>query len=154
MGNLRPLPCRPVVSGLRQLETHTLFVYGTLRPQSGHPMARRLAGESAVIGPGTIAAKLYRLGYYPGAVLSGKPGDIVHGDVVRLLRPGRSLAWLDEYEGCGNRTPEPQAYRRVIVPVRLRSGCRLDAWAYEYLYPVHPARRIPGGRFLRNDTCL
>lgn len=129
------------------METDALFIYGTLRPQTGHPMARRLAGESAFIGPGTIAARLYRLGYFPGAVPSVAPGDIVHGDVVRLLRPGSSLAWLDDYEGCGNRHPEPQAYRRVIVPVRLRSGDRLDAWAYVSISrppcQTHPGRPFP-----------
>lgn len=130
--------------------TDALFIYGTLRPGTGHPLARRLAAESAYLGPATMAGKLYRLSYYPGAIASGRPGDIVHGDVVRLLNPGRSLAWLDEYEGCGIGQPEPQAYQRVIVPVKVRSRERLDAWVYVYRYPVHPARHIPDGRFPRN----
>ncbi len=130
--------------------TEALFVYGTLMPASGRHMARRLASESRYIGPGSIAGKLYHLGSYPGAVLSQRPRDIIHGDVIKLLRPRWSLAWLDDYEGCGRDQPEPHAYRRVIVPVQLRSGASLDAWVYVYNGPVRSARHIPNGRFPRN----
>ncbi|WP_170937283.1 MULTISPECIES: gamma-glutamylcyclotransferase family protein [Rhodomicrobium] len=132
------------------LRTDALFIYGTLRPGSGHGMARRLAAESAYLGPAAMPGRLYRIGAYPGAVPTEKPGEIVHGDAVRLLNPGRTFAWLDEYEGCGVKQPEPQAYQRVIVPVRLHSREALQAWVYFYHHPVHPARRIPDGRFLRN----
>jgi gamma-glutamylcyclotransferase (GGCT)/AIG2-like uncharacterized protein YtfP len=128
----------------------TLFVYGTLMPASGHPMAARLKAQSRYLGPGRIAAKLYNLGSYPGAVPSDEARDSVHGDVVKLLRPAATLAWLDEYEGCGAGAPEPHAYQRVIAPVVLSTGESLNAWVYFYKMPVHRARQVPYGRFLGN----
>lgn len=128
----------------------TLFVYGTLMRASGHPMAMRLESQSLYLGAGCIAARLYNLGSYPGAVPSDKTRDSVHGDMVKLLRPASTLAWLDKYEGCCADTAEPQAYERVIAPVVLRTGETRDAWVYFYKKPVHRARRVPHGRFLRS----
>jgi gamma-glutamylcyclotransferase (GGCT)/AIG2-like uncharacterized protein YtfP len=128
----------------------TLFVYGTLMRASGHPMAVRLGSQSLYLGSGRISARLYNLGSYPGAVPSDKIRDSVHGDMVKLLRPASTLAWLDKYEGCCADTAEPQAYERVIAPVVLRTGETRDAWVYFYNGPVHRARRVPHGRFLRS----
>jgi gamma-glutamylcyclotransferase (GGCT)/AIG2-like uncharacterized protein YtfP len=134
---------------MRDTSIATLFVYGTLMRAYRHPMAVRLSGQSRYLGPGCISAKLYNLGSYPGAVPSDKPQDSVHGDVVELLRPASTLAWLDTYEGCGAGAPEPRAYERVIAPVIFDTGERRDAWVYFYKMPVGDARRLPHGRFLR-----
>ncbi len=128
----------------------TLFVYGTLMRASGHPMAARLESQSLYLGPGSISARLYKLGSYPGAVQSDKARDIVRGDVVKLLRPASTLAWLDKYEGCDAGAPEPRAYERVIAPVILSAGERRNAWVYFYTLPVHRARHVPHGRFRRS----
>src|SRR5665648_864975 len=128
----------------------TLFVYGTLMRASGHPMAARLESQSLYLGRGCIAARLYNLGSFPGAVRSAKARDSVHGDVVKLLRPASTLAWLDKYEGCGAGAPEPQAYERVIAPVVLSAGEARDAWVYFYRLPVHRARHVPHGHFLKS----
>ena len=135
---------------MRAPDIAALFVYGTLMRASGHPMAVRLQSQSLYLGPGCICAKLYKLGSYPGAVPSDKARDSVHGDVVKLLRPAATFAWLDKYEGCGAGAPEPHAYARVIAPVVLRTGERRDAWVYFYDMPVHRAWRVPHGRFLRS----
>ena len=132
---------------MRATAVITLFVYGTLMRASGHSMAARLESQSLYLGPGCISAKLYNLGSYPGAVQSDKARDSVHGDVVKLLRPASTLAWLDKYEGCGAGAPEPQAYERVMAPVVLSAGERRDAWVYFYRLPVHRARHVPHGRF-------
>jgi gamma-glutamylcyclotransferase (GGCT)/AIG2-like uncharacterized protein YtfP len=129
-------------------DIRALFVYGTLMRASGHPMAMRLGSQSLYLGPGRIAARLYNLGSYPGAVPSDKARDSVHGDVVKLLRPAATLAWLDKYEGCGAEAPEPQAYERVTAPVVLRAGESLNAWVYFYKMPVHRARHISHGCYL------
>jgi gamma-glutamylcyclotransferase (GGCT)/AIG2-like uncharacterized protein YtfP len=134
---------------MRDTGVTALFVYGTLMRACGHPMAARLNRQSLYLGPGTISARLYNLGHYPGAVSSDKPQDSVHGNVVKLLWPAATLAWLDRYEGCGAGAPEPQAYERVIAPVVLGAGERRDAWVYFYKMPVRAARRVPHGRFLR-----
>jgi gamma-glutamylcyclotransferase (GGCT)/AIG2-like uncharacterized protein YtfP len=132
---------------MREAGIANMFIYGTLMRASGHPMAARLHCQSLYLGPGRVSARLYRLGSYPGAVPSDKASDSVHGEVVKLLRPVWTLAWLDEYEGCGAGAAEPQAYERVIAPVVLSDGEKRDAWVYFYRMPVRRARRIPHGRF-------
>ena len=124
-----------------------LFVYGTLMATTGHPMGLRLAAESAIVGPGTVPGRLFDLGSYPGAILSGGAGGRVHGMVVRLIHPARSLPWLDAYEGAGEEDPEPRAYMRVLTAVQLTSGRRIDAWVYDYRGPLDGARRHWSGRY-------
>lgn len=124
-----------------------LFVYGTLMQAGGHPMAQRLASQSTVIGPGTVPGRLYDLGRYPGAVLDDAGGRRVHGVALRLHHPERTLAWLDAYEGAGERHPEPHAYARVVIAVQLTRGRQIDAWIYDYRGPVTFARRLADGRY-------
>jgi gamma-glutamylcyclotransferase (GGCT)/AIG2-like uncharacterized protein YtfP len=68
---------------------------------------------------------------------------------MRLHNPQATLSWLDAYEGCAPGQSEPHAYQRVIVPVTLNSGDKLDAWVYFYKLPVHSARHLPSGRFVQ-----
>lgn len=124
-----------------------LFVYGTLMPASGHPMALRLAAQSTVIGLGTVAGRLYDLGRYPGVVLETAPGERVHGVALALHRPQHTLAWLDAYEGAGETDPEPQGYARVITAVQLTKGQKVAAWIYDYRGPLAFARRLASGRY-------
>ena len=67
--------------------------------------------------------------------------------MVRLSQPERSLTWLDAYEGCGESDTEPHAYQRVLAPVRLVTGGRLEAWMYYYRGALGTARLIRGGRY-------
>jgi gamma-glutamylcyclotransferase (GGCT)/AIG2-like uncharacterized protein YtfP len=127
--------------------TDRLFVYGTLMPATGHPMAARLADESRIIGPGSVPGRLYDFGAWPGAVPSAAMAERVHGTLLRLTDPARSLPWLDAYEGASETDPEPRAFERVIVPVRLMSGRQVDGWIYYYRGRTSPARLIPGGRY-------
>ena len=64
--------------------TNYLFVYGTLRRRSRHPMARRLAELAQFVGPAKIAGRLYDLGRYPGLQEVQSPDDWVQGDVYDL----------------------------------------------------------------------
>jgi gamma-glutamylcyclotransferase (GGCT)/AIG2-like uncharacterized protein YtfP len=137
------------MAGITSNAKNALFVYGTLMPGSRHPMARRLETQSAYLGPGWIGGKLHSLGWYPAAIPSSAPGSRVYGEVVRLHNPQATLSWLDAYEGCAPGQSEPHAYQRVIVPVTLNSGDKLDAWVYFYKLPVHSARHLPSGRFVQ-----
>jgi gamma-glutamylcyclotransferase (GGCT)/AIG2-like uncharacterized protein YtfP len=130
-----------------------LFVYGTLMKGSGNPMAMRLHAESAYMGLARTSGRLYRLGYYPGLVRAERKAECVFGEVVKLRNPSRSLHWLDAYEGCGPDDPEPRMYERVMVPVTLRSGEIFTAWTYLYTGHAGRARRLPGGRFVKNRPC-
>jgi gamma-glutamylcyclotransferase (GGCT)/AIG2-like uncharacterized protein YtfP len=135
-------------------DTDCLFVYGTLMIASMHPMAARLAGESRVVGPATVAGRLYDFGAYPGAVTSDNLDERVHGLVVRLTYPKRTLPWLDGYEGASTDDFEPRAYRRVVVPVRLLSGRRIDAWMYCYRGDLSRARRLPSGHYRASKSLV
>jgi gamma-glutamylcyclotransferase (GGCT)/AIG2-like uncharacterized protein YtfP len=127
--------------------TDCLFVYGTLMPGSRHPMAGRLGGESRIVGPGSVPGRLYDLGAYPGAVAVAAPAERVHGVVLRLANPARSLRWLDAYEGAGEDDREPGAYERVIVRVRLTVGRQVDAWIYYFRGALGRAKYLRGGRY-------
>jgi len=111
-----------------------LFVYGTLRRASPHPLARRLASEADFVGPGRTRGRLYKLGWYPGMILSADPGDWVIGDVYRLHDPDALLPILDEYEG--------EDFARVAATVSLADGAEIQAWVYVYLGQPDETNRI------------
>lgn len=114
-----------------------LFVYGTLRPGSGHPRARRLRAECEPVGRGSVGGRLLAVAGYPGLV----PGKgRVLGDVVRLARPAATLPWVDAYEG-----PE---FRRQRCTVRLDGGATARAWCYRYVGPTEGLESIASGDFL------
>ena len=124
--------------------TH-LFVYGSLRVGSPHPLARRLAAGARHVGTGWIAGRLYDLGPYPAAVTVASGRERVVGDVF-AFRDDRLLAALDAYEGCAPHQREPRDYVRTPVEVRLRRGI-VTAWAY--LFAGDPAGRriVPSGDY-------
>jgi gamma-glutamylcyclotransferase (GGCT)/AIG2-like uncharacterized protein YtfP len=136
------------------LGTDCLFIYGTLMIASRHPMAARLAAESRVIEPATALGRLFDLGAYPGAVPSDHPSERIHGVAVRLAHPKRTMPWLDAYEGASVDDAEPCLFRRVIVPVQLVSGRRIDAWMYCYRGDLGRARRLRGGRYLMSKPLV
>jgi gamma-glutamylcyclotransferase (GGCT)/AIG2-like uncharacterized protein YtfP len=126
-------------------EVDLLFVYGSLRRGFRNPAASRLKRASLWLGRGTIGARLYDLGAYPGAVPSRHARDRVEGDLVRLLAPSRMLPALDRYELCDAASPRPHLYRREQTLVRLTGGREVAAWTYFYQLPVSKARRIVSG---------
>ena len=66
-----------------------LFVYGTLRRQSPHPMARYLARHARYVGTARVAGRLYDLGPYPGMLPAAEADDFVHGDLFDEARCSR-----------------------------------------------------------------
>lgn len=118
-------------------EPQYLFVYGTLRQDSHHPMSQVLQRHARRLGPAVFAGRLYRVRWYPGARDAMLPGEVVHGELYRLLRPS-CLRILDDYEG-------PDFAR---VPREVRAGPRrYTAWVYLYTPAVGGLPRIPGGDF-------
>jgi gamma-glutamylcyclotransferase (GGCT)/AIG2-like uncharacterized protein YtfP len=115
-----------------------LFVYGTLRCGETNELARHLHARSAHLGAARIQARLYALGWFPGAVASDDPADVVRGDLF-ALDPGRAdalLARLDEYEGSG--------FERRETEARLETGESMRCWTYLYTGEVR-GERIDGG---------
>jgi gamma-glutamylcyclotransferase (GGCT)/AIG2-like uncharacterized protein YtfP len=131
-----------------------LFVYGTLRSESGHPMARRLRAGARHIGRGTAEGSLYDFGSWPGAVFA--PGDRyrVVGSIFALGPNPRLLTDLDKYEGVvpanGEEREWPEAeglFHRIAIEVVLDKGGNVEAWAYG-LKETPRARLIGSGDFI------
>jgi gamma-glutamylcyclotransferase (GGCT)/AIG2-like uncharacterized protein YtfP len=122
-----------------------LFVYGTLRSESAHPMASRLRAGAKLIGKGKTAGLLYDLGAYPGAVFASSERARVIGDVFRLGANAKLLAELDSYEGITG--AEDDMWTRLQIDIRLDRGGIVEAWAYG-LTAAPRARVIGTGDFI------
>jgi gamma-glutamylcyclotransferase (GGCT)/AIG2-like uncharacterized protein YtfP len=106
-----------------------LFVYGTLRSESPHPMARRLRSGSKLLGKGSAAGTLYDLGYYPGATFAPEAKARVIGEVFAVHLHSPLKAALDIYEGA-EMDAIGSMYGPVEVEVELDRGGRRSALVY------------------------
>jgi gamma-glutamylcyclotransferase (GGCT)/AIG2-like uncharacterized protein YtfP len=122
-------------------EPRHIFVYGTLRSESDHPMARRLRSKARHIGKGTVPGHLYDMGWYPAAIFDEGEKRRIIGDVFALKAGSRLLADLDTYEAG-----DPN-YRRVPLQVKLANGRTVEAWAYG-VSEAPKARLIASGDFI------
>jgi gamma-glutamylcyclotransferase (GGCT)/AIG2-like uncharacterized protein YtfP len=130
------------------MPTH-LFVYGTLRPASRQPMARRLAIQATLIGPGSAPGALYDFGAYPGAAFHPKGNGRVAGEVYALKTGGKLLRAIDAYEGCAeDGTATNYGFARLAILVTLDAGPSLMAWSYGLWEVPRPGRRVPRGDWL------
>jgi len=125
-----------------------LFVYGTLRNDSGHEMSRLLREFAEFEGGGSYQGRLYLVDEFPGAVPSRTPAEIVRGQIYRLRDPGTTLALLDEYEGCDPRRPGSNLYRRELVDIDRDDGLVVSSWIYLYNRSTVGLQRISSGDFL------
>jgi gamma-glutamylcyclotransferase (GGCT)/AIG2-like uncharacterized protein YtfP len=126
-----------------------LFVDGTLRRRSRHPMARRLAGAARHIGAATIAGRLYDLGRFPGLKAPRTSADWVQGDVYDLGENAElTLRAMDAYENA--ESPPPTPYDRQLTPARLIGGQPLNAWVYWYRGEVIESNLIASGSYEQN----
>lgn len=114
-----------------------LFVYGTLRSGSGHPMHEVLAAAAEKVGAASVAGRLYRIDWYPGLVTDAGAAR-VHGDLWRLRDRG-VLHTLDDYEG--------EEYERRTVEVAA-AGERVTAFAYVFTAAVEDLVLIASGDWL------
>jgi len=106
-----------------------VFVYGTLRPASGHPMGRVLAHNARRLGRGAIRARRTSVGAYP-AIIPDPAASWLHGEVYAVTGGRRIWSIIDRYEDCHELEP---AYERRPIPVWLgpRSAGRWTvAWCY------------------------
>jgi gamma-glutamylcyclotransferase (GGCT)/AIG2-like uncharacterized protein YtfP len=126
--------------------TTLLFVYGTLRRNSRHPMARRLADRAGFLGEATMPGRLYDLGRYPGVLQVPGAADRVVGDLYDLgENAAATLAELDEYEQI--ESPLPAFFDRRLATATTADGTPVVAWVYWYRGEVDEARRITSGRY-------
>ena len=113
-----------------------LFVYGTLRAESAHPMAHRLRVGARHIGKGSTPGLLYDFGSWPGAFFAAEERYRVIGSVFALGPNPRLLSDLDKYEGVAPTDEErefPESaglFHRIAIEVHLDKGGSVEAWAY------------------------
>jgi gamma-glutamylcyclotransferase (GGCT)/AIG2-like uncharacterized protein YtfP len=131
-----------------------LFVYGTLRAESAHPMAHRLRVAARHIGTGSTPGRLYDFGSWPGAFFAPEDKYRVIGNVFALRAGHRLLIDLDKYEGVtpanGGEREFPEAeglFHRIAVKVTLDKGASVEAFAYA-LKEMPRARLIGTGDFI------
>lgn len=134
--------------------TDLLFVYGTLLRGAGHPMHQVLLGHSTFISPGRLQGRLYALPDYPGAVVSQRPDEWVHGEIYQMHTPIRLLERLDRYEGCSADSPHPHEYRREIKEILLPNSAFRAAWVYLYQMDTSSLPAIPSGYFLERSQTV
>ena len=123
-----------------------LFVYGTLRRRSTHPMARLLGERARFVGAARMPGRLYDLGRYPGMTPPQQPDEWVHGDLYDLGRDATTLAELDRYENA--ESPQPDFFNRQIAEVTLDDGTTASALVYWWRGEVSETRRIISGNYL------
>jgi gamma-glutamylcyclotransferase (GGCT)/AIG2-like uncharacterized protein YtfP len=106
-----------------------VFVYGTLR--RGFRLHRHLKKMNALyLGTGSVRAKLYDLGDYPGAIRSRLPKDRITGELYELSEPVEQLKKLDMIEEFYPSEPSKSLFVRRSVTVRLEDGSQSRAWIY------------------------
>jgi gamma-glutamylcyclotransferase (GGCT)/AIG2-like uncharacterized protein YtfP len=130
------------------MTTDLLFVYGTLLRDAGHPMHQVLLGQSDFVSPGRLQGRLYAVQDYPGAVVSDRPDEWVHGELYAMRDPLTLLKRLDLYEACDVASPQPHEYRREIRPIMLPDDAYRPAWVYLYLRDTARLQAIPSGYYL------
>ena len=133
--------------------TQHLFVYGSLMPQLtsafGKAERTRLARESTVIGPASVAGKLFDLGQYPGLLSNSCLHTRVHGELLRLNMPDETFAWLDPFEDIvPGRAVDANQYERVTRTVTTADGGEIAAWVYVMWRVPASASEITTGRWL------
>ena len=132
-----------------------LFVYGTLGSAAGHPLGDLMRAHAALLGTGTICARLYVIddpdepgqNTYPGALPSPDPSDRVHGEVYRISAPDEVFPALDRFEACSPEHPEPHEFALRSVPVTMTDGTALRALCYLYTWDVSTYTRVPSGKY-------
>lgn len=129
--------------------SYFLFVYGTLKRRSRHPMARRLAQSALHVGAARIAGRLYNLGRFPGLKAPRSPDDWVQGDVYDLGDNAEHiLKEMDAYENA--ESPPPTPYERELANVTLDDGQTMTTWVYWYRGDVREEQFIASGSFEEN----
>jgi gamma-glutamylcyclotransferase (GGCT)/AIG2-like uncharacterized protein YtfP len=118
-----------------------LFVYGTLRRDNAHPMARYLESVSRFLGPATTVGRLYDFGWHPVLVTASIASERVHGHLVEMTDPEAVLAHLDHYEA------DPPGFQRRLTEVADADGRMRLAWVYFFTGPLGSARLIASGDF-------
>jgi gamma-glutamylcyclotransferase (GGCT)/AIG2-like uncharacterized protein YtfP len=125
-----------------------LFVYGTLRRASPHPLARRLAARARLLGAASAPGALYDLRAYPGALFDLVSRGRVRGEVYALHTSDPLLRIIDAYEGCAEGEATSSGFGRIPLVVTLDTGRQLEALSYGLAARPLRARPIASGDWI------
>jgi gamma-glutamylcyclotransferase (GGCT)/AIG2-like uncharacterized protein YtfP len=120
-----------------------LFVYGTLMGGQREDVLGEVGAK--FVGRGTIRAKLYDLGQYPGAKSDQR--HQVRGELYRLTDPEKAITLLDEYEEFVVDERRKSLFVRDRALVTLEDGRTRTAWVYLYNRPVDESQFMPSGDY-------
>ncbi len=107
-----------------------LFIYGTLHPDRAPREIAAVARRLTSVGRGTICARLYNLGAYPGAVLDPNAPPIA-GELF-TVPDCATLAALDAYEDFRPGSPDESLFLRCKTVVTFDDGSQKSCWVYTY----------------------
>lgn len=128
------------------MTSNYLFVYGTLLKDFDSNMAKFLELNSKFVGEGFFNGKLYKISWYPGAVLSVNKFDKVYGHVFEILSTEKIFKILDVYEGIEDSSVNE--FIRTTIKVNLANKRRINTWAYLYNLPTTHLECIKSGRYV------
>ena len=120
-----------------QIQPDLVFVYGTLKESKRLRSMLKDVSRWRILGPGTVAGRLYDAGPYPAMARSDDANDRVPGLLVKLESGDAALARLDEYEDVSH-----ALYERHRMPVRVDESTTHEAWVYVYCRSVEGFSRI------------
>jgi gamma-glutamylcyclotransferase (GGCT)/AIG2-like uncharacterized protein YtfP len=126
-----------------------IFVYGTLRRDANSEKSHLLTKHGEFVDDAIYQGRLYKIDYYPGAVSSDNPNDVVQGEVYLLHQADVVLPLLDQYEEFGPEFPEPNEYIRLKQTVALKNGHTVMAWVYLYNRPTENMELIESANFIQ-----
>ena len=107
-----------------------LFIYGTLHPDRAPAEIAAAARRLVPHAHGTIRARLYNLGAYPGAILDDQAPPL-HGELF-TVPDDETLARLDRYEDYCPADPANSLFLREKAIVTLDDGSHQTCWVYVY----------------------
>ncbi|MBX9680823.1 MAG: gamma-glutamylcyclotransferase [Gemmataceae bacterium] len=129
---------------------HRLFVYGTLKRCSPHPMAQFLAQRGRFLGEARMPGRLFDLGRYPGMQPAQSAEEWVYGDLYDLSHDPAAWAELDAYENV--ESPRPSFFERALETVTDAEGHAAEAHVYWFVGDVSHAKRIDSGRYMEEAS--
>ena len=126
-----------------------LFVYGVLRSDTySDPHRQLIAPHFELLSRATMAGRLYAIVDYPGLIAAEAETDLVVGEIYGFDGNEDVLASIDEFEGCAANSPQPHLYSRIREKAHLKDGSVVEAWVYQYNFPVNESMLIRSGDFL------
>lgn len=128
------------------MTTDYIFVYGLLKSAYENEPARYIRENCELIGNGWFPGTLFDLGTYPGAYNDETVTTKVFGEVFRIIQNKEELIrFLDHFEGVGNDFPDPNEYKKLIIPIHtgedtLHASCYLYNWNSDGLKVIESGR--------------